>query len=82
MGFAVIKGEHVMFRVDGSLARKLDFGETTTEVRAVRPGSMRRLALLRGPDKYKVLERRRRAAQIKARHVLDLFDLPEDSQRK
>jgi len=71
-----------MYRVDGSLARTLDFGETTTEVRAPRPGSLRRLGLLRGPDKYRVLERRRRAAQIKARHVLDLIDIIESSQRK
>jgi len=70
-----------MYRVDGSLARKLEFGETTVEGRTARPGSLRRLALLRGPDKYKVLERRRRAAQIKARHVLDLIDITELSER-
>jgi hypothetical protein len=70
-----------MFRIDGSLARKLEFGETTTEVRIPRPGSLRRLAVLRGPDKYKVLERRRRAAQIKARHLLDLIDMPQPSER-
>jgi hypothetical protein len=70
-----------MFRIDGSLARKLEFGETTTEVRIARPGSLRRLALLRGPDKYKVLERRRRAAQIRARHLLDLIDMQEQSER-
>jgi hypothetical protein len=33
---------------------------------AARPGG------LRGPDKYKVLEHRRRQAQIKARRLLDL----------
>jgi hypothetical protein len=70
-----------MYRVDGSLARKLEFGDTTTEVRAVRPGSLRRLALLRGPDKYNVLERRRRAAQIKARRLLDLIDMQDQSER-
>ena len=70
-----------MYRVDGALARTLEFGDTTTEVRTARPGSLRRLALLRGPDKYKVLERRRRAAQIKARHVLDLIDITELSER-
>jgi hypothetical protein len=31
-------------------------------------------ALLRGPDKYNVLEHRRRQAQIKARRLLDLLD--------
>ena len=71
-----------MYRVDGALARTLEFGDTTTEVRTARPGSLRRLALLRGPDKYKVLERRRRAAQIKARHVLELIDFIESPERK
>ena len=33
---------------------------------AARPGG------LRGPDKYKVLDHRRRQAQIKARRLLDL----------
>jgi len=74
---------------DGSLARTLDFGETTTVLRTVRalaslrtasgtPGTTRRrLGLLRGPDKFKVLDQRRRAAQIKARHALDLIDVME-----
>lgn len=70
-----------MYRVDGSLARKLEFGETTTDVRAAQYRSLRRLGLLRGPDKYKVLERRRRAAQIKARHLLDQIDIPKQSER-
>jgi hypothetical protein len=30
--------------------------------------------VLRGPDKYKVLELRRRQAQIKARRLLDLME--------
>ena len=78
-----------MSRFDGSLARTLDFGETTTGHRPVRglasrrmaPGvhgaSRRRLGLLRGPDKFKVLDQRRRAAQIKARHAMDLIDVME-----
>jgi hypothetical protein len=70
-----------MYRVDGSLARKLEFADTMPEVRAVRPGYLRRLALLQGPDKYKVLERRRRAAQIRARRLLDLIDMQEQSER-
>ena len=70
-----------MYRVDGSLARKLEFGEATTEVRVARHTSLRRLGLPRGPDKYKVLERRRRAAQIKARHLLDLIDTQEQAGR-
>lgn len=35
------------------------------------------LELLRGADKYKVLDRRRRAAQIQARHAMDLIDVME-----
>ena len=65
-----------MRRVDGSLARKLDFGEITTTTfkiaafgAALRPV---RRDVLRGPDKYKVLEHRRRQAQIRARRLLEL----------
>ncbi len=70
-----------MHRFDGSLARKLQFGATTPEVAAVRQGSVRRLTLLRAPDKYRVLERRRRAAQIRARRLLDLIDMQEQLER-
>ena len=78
-----------MSRFDRSLARTLDFGELTTSHRPIRgltslrtPSGQqgrarRRLELLRGPDKYKVLDRRRRAAQIRARHALDLIDVME-----
>jgi hypothetical protein len=64
---------------DGAAARKLDFGEiTTTATGSGRSRAGLRLALasgvLRGPDKYKVLEHRRRQAQIKARHLLDLAE--------
>lgn len=69
-----------MARVDGSLARKLDFGGWTTTTfqagAAVRP-SLRlapRGPQLSGADKYKVLAHRRRQAQIKARRLLDLCD--------
>lgn len=76
-----------MSRFDGSLASTMDFdfGEMTTNHRQVRgltslrapERAWRRLALLRGPDKYKVLDQRRRAAQIRARHALDLIDVME-----
>jgi hypothetical protein len=39
------------------------------------------LGLLRGADKYKVLDRRRRAAQVQARHALDLIDRMERAER-
>lgn len=71
-----------MARFEGSLARRLDFGDTAVEapvhsgtragLRLASPGG-----LLRGPDKYKVLERRRRHAQINARHVLSLIEMME-----
>ncbi len=71
-----------MERFDGSLARALDFGEVTTTAPAPGFAAVRaRLRLappgsrLSGPDKYKVLEHRRRQAQICARRVLDLLEL-------
>lgn len=71
-----------MSRLDGTLARSLDFGEvTTTAPVLVQSRSGLRLAgsggALRGPDKYKVLEGRRRRAQITARRVLDLLEASE-----
>jgi hypothetical protein len=71
-----------MDRFDGTLARSLDFGDDRPDPRSERrlatrimPG--RRLALLHGPDKYARLDRRRRAAQINARHALNLIDAME-----
>jgi hypothetical protein len=70
-----------MARFEGSAALKLDFGGTTTT--AVGRGSLRlaprlrsgqALSDVRGPDKYKVLEHRRRQAQIKARRLLSLME--------
>jgi hypothetical protein len=82
-----------MARLDGSLARTLDFGDgagPSSPTAAVHAGGGRaglRLALpggvLRGPDKYKVLERRRRHAQIAARRVLAAFEAagqPQDAE--
>lgn len=72
-----------MSRVDGSLARSLDFGGNGGS-RAVSTASSGRAGLriaratrLSGPDKYKVLDARRRRAQIKARRLLDLMDAAE-----
>ena len=64
------------------MARTLDFGETVTTgtgrvgLRLALPGGV-----LRGPGKYKVLERRRRRAQIAARRALDLIDVAEGPGR-
>jgi hypothetical protein len=66
-----------MARFDGSLARQLDFGAITTTSAPPTGRAWLRLApsrVLRGPDKYKVLETRRRQAQIRARRLLDLID--------
>jgi hypothetical protein len=68
-----------MARVEGTLARRLDFdGESARETAAAGRHRGLRLAVpsavLRGPDKYKVLEHRRRQAQIKARRLLDLME--------
>ena len=59
-----------MARFDGTAALKLDFGG----VRAVRELRLSKPQRLHGPDKYKVLEHRRRQAQIKARRLLDLIE--------
>ena len=75
-----------MAQVEGSLARKLDFGDGKPG-RSVPAPSGRPLTLrlaparhVRGPQKYQVLEARRRHAQIKARRLLDLMDTQERSR--
>jgi hypothetical protein len=72
-----------MARGAGAAARRFDFGEASASgAGAVGPAgrAMLRLAApgrLRGPDKYAVLERQRRRAQIRARRLLDLIDAEE-----
>ena len=70
-----------MVAYEGTLARQLDFGESVEgQGRSAMDSARRGLrlavpsAVLRGPDKYKVLEHRRRQAQITARRLLDLMD--------
>ncbi len=69
-----------MARRGDSLARTLDFGEETANARPIygdRRAGLRLAqpdAVLRGPAKYHVLDRRRRRAQIAARRALDLLD--------
>jgi hypothetical protein len=76
----------LMPRIDGSLARTLDFDERPAAPRAsessagrgaLRLAPARRLA---GPGKYKVLEARRRHAQLTARRLLDLLDAQENGR--
>ena len=70
-----------MARFDDSLARSLDFeDDTAAPVQSPARAGLRLASpdgLLRGPEKYRVLDRRRRQAQIKARHALNLFDMAE-----
>ena len=64
-----------MVRIDGSAALKLDFDGTAPALRHRRGGL--RLAssrVVRGAAKYREFEHRRRQAQIKARHLLDLME--------
>ena len=65
---------------EGSLALKLDFGDSPARVTSTGGRGRAGLRLaggadrLTGPDKYRVLDARRRRAQIRARHLLDLMD--------
>jgi hypothetical protein len=63
---------------DGSAALKLDFGGVTTTTPGRTGRSGLRLAApsgrLHGPEKYKVLEHRRRQAQIRARRLLEMME--------
>jgi hypothetical protein len=65
-------------RFDGAAALKLDFGGvTTTSATAAGRAGLRLAAAssrLRGPEKYKVLEHRRRQAQIRARRLLEMME--------
>jgi hypothetical protein len=69
-----------MAAFEGSLARKLDFGDVPTTVTTTgtrgRAGLRLapRAARASGPDKYRQLEARRRDAQIRARRLLGLID--------
>ena len=71
-----------MSRFGGALARKLDFGELPTVVTSTGRGRVALRLAVRprvptGPEKYEQLERRRRIAQIRARHLLDRMELAE-----
>jgi hypothetical protein len=65
---------------EGSLALKLDFGELPARVTSTGSRGRAGLRLASGtdqlsvPDKYRVLDIRRRRAQIRARRLLDLMD--------
>ena len=67
-----------MGRIEGSAALRLDFGGVTTTVTAGRGGraALRLVSAgaMCGPEKYKTLERQRRQAQIRARHLLHLME--------
>ena len=81
-----------MNRIDGALARTLDFSEGPGSTGGAVPSPGRsRLRLARmgtvgsglhstGPAKYRALDVRRRRAQIAARHLLDLMDAQETTR--
>ena len=71
-----------MTRFDGALALKLDFGERATVVTGTGRGAAGlrlapRSVRLAGPDKYRVLEHRRRRAQMAARRLLDVMEMEQ-----
>jgi hypothetical protein len=73
------QGAAAMRGFEGSLALELDFGEYPAVVTSTGRGQgglrlARTTGRLTGPDKYQVLEHRRRQAQIRARHLLDLME--------
>jgi len=59
-----------MTRRVGAMALRLDFGETTSARRGLRLATPS--GVLRGPDKYRILDLKRRRAQIRARRELGL----------
>lgn len=67
-----------MSSVEGTAARTFDFEEAGALPARPSPSRTLRLAparlALRGPDKYRILEQRRRRAQIEARRQLHLLD--------
>ena len=64
--------------VDGALALKLDFGSAVGKSTSARrhASSYGAPAVLRtvAADKYEAFDHRRRQAQIRARHLLDLME--------
>lgn len=75
-----------MARIEGTLARMFDFGDEDLPLSGASHRAGLRLAArgtgLAGPDKYRVLEHRRRQAQIRARRVLDLVDLMDTASAR
>ena len=65
---------------EGSLALKLNFGEVSTRVTSTGAGGRVSFRLatvhreLTAPDKYSLLDRRRRHAQINARRMMALME--------
>lgn len=74
-----------MTPVQGALATSFDFGEVSGCEGQGAAGSRPALRLaaarrLSGPGKYRVLEARRRRAQRRARHLLDMLAAAEDDR--
>ena len=60
-----------MVRTRGALALRLDFGDP--KARGGRPGLKLVAGEVRGPEKYRLLDLKRRRAQIRARRLLGLL---------
>lgn len=57
-----------MVRTRGALALRFDFGESKT--RGARPGLRLVAGDIQGPEKYRLLDLKRRRAQMRARRLL------------
>jgi hypothetical protein len=62
-----------MVRTRSALALKLDFGEMPREESGRRLRLARGAGEVRGPEKYRLLDLKRRRAQIRARRLLGLI---------
>jgi hypothetical protein len=62
-----------MVRTRSALALRLDFGDTAWQGRGRRLTLVSGAGEIRGPEKYRVLDLKRRRAQIRARRLLNLL---------
>ena len=68
----MVRNAELTFRLGSGQAMKLDFGELPALGGCRRGLRLAASGHLRGPEKYRLLELKRRRAQIRARRVLEL----------
>jgi hypothetical protein len=68
----MVRNAGAAFRLGLGKTLKLDFGELPTPAGCRRGLRLAASGILRGPEKYRELELKRRRAQIRARRVLEL----------